>query len=137
MRGCEESGQVSLRSREKASRPRHEPAQAQERGPWQQEVMAGEERWPVTGRTGAEPWVKGQTAGNDWWLGVCRGKRRKKREETPLPQSHRLVLGPRAGDKGETITAEDGNPETEERAGPLQSCTRASAGLVGIYRFLT
>lgn len=70
MCGCEENGQVSPRSREKSSGPHHEPAQGQVRGPWQQEVVAGEERWPVTGGTRAESRARGQTAGNDWWLGV-------------------------------------------------------------------
>lgn len=50
--------------------------------------------------------------------------------------SHRLVPGPRAGDEEETITAEDGNPETEERAGTPQSRTRLRVRLVRIYRFL-
>lgn len=51
--------------------------------------------------------------------------------------SHRLVPGPRAGDEEETIAAEDGNPETEERAGTPQSRTRLRVRLVRIYRFFT
>lgn len=41
MCGGSERAQVSLRSREKSSGSHHKPAQGQERGPWQQEEMAG------------------------------------------------------------------------------------------------
>lgn len=94
--------------------------------------------------------VQGQRANCRKWLvagGLLRGGEKEearcdrkemseKQEETPLLQSHRLGPGPWAGDK-ETIAAEDGNPETEERAGTLQSRTRVSAGLVRVYRCLT
>lgn len=110
--GGEDWGQVGLRSWEKSSRPHQDPARGLVQLRGSRRLAAGKMGRHRHGGTRAEPRVRGQTMGHDWWLEVCweEGRRRKpdpekrsqrSRRRHPLRESHRLGLGPCAGRYGD------------------------------------